>query len=921
MGEVTVHRPGRQHLGGRRFFHLKHAFGSPMPAAAVANSVYLFGRFAVEPKARRLLVDGKLARLSDRAFDLLVALIACRERMVDKNELLDMVWPGTVVEESNIYVHVSALRKLLGSSVITTVPGRGYRFAGKLEGLPEAPAPQMLAPFLPPGVRHDRRGAGAPAIEPERRMLGNLPAALPALYGRSDHLPTVLALLQNHRLITLVGAGGIGKTRMALAAASIEQERWPDGVWLVELARTIDPAGIRGVVAQALGIGEPGPGQVIDELAVALRSRRMLLVLDNAEHLLAAVAAFAANLLAQAPRIKLLVTSREPLHLPQEQQFRVPPLAVPLDAQAADPREFGALALFEARAAAVDPRFNLNTRNAPAIADICRRLDGLPLAIELAAARVTLLGIDALGAQLRDGFRVLAAGAVAADSRHQTLRATFDWAHALLDDQEQTLLRRLGVFVGGFTLELAQQVAADESPGPKLPWERGGPVLDEWAILDLLGALIDKSLVVTDFGERPRYRLLETTRAYALDKLEQAREQSVLAERHARAICRLFCQTEAAKNGDGGTLSTAGLLQLLLPELDNLRRARDWAMGATGNRQLAIALSAASAEALRLLGHSQEAARVMLALQDQVDERTDPASAALFWNELAFLGKHGRLPRGTMITAAERAEQIYRRLGAPRRIFRSLLGRGHALMTVGRLTEAEQVEEQMARLESAQWPGRARCLRLLLRSMLLDHQERYEEALDVLAQMRVLLENEPGEDESLLLTMCNMCGAMLGLERYESALALAREVMQRSHSPRITVYAQKAATSALTHLDRAEEAAALLRRGICGWQRDKQLLQFLGLLALLAYRLGRVADSARLDGANQAFQTRSGLSALPMQRRAQNELHRAYVDAALADAQLQCWRQEGAQLSEEMLVRLCLGEGVCAWPALGKEAR
>jgi predicted ATPase/DNA-binding winged helix-turn-helix (wHTH) protein len=861
-----------------------------MSAATVAGQRYVFGRYTVETQARRLLVDGRPARLSDRAFDLLLVLIAGRERMLDKNELLTRVWPGMIVEESNIYVHVSALRKLLGPSVISTVPGRGYRFIGVLEGLPPAPPAAPLR-----GRRHTDRADGAPA---ERAALGNVPAVLPPLFGRSDHLPTVLALLQNHRLVTLVGAGGIGKTRLAEAAAQIEHLRWPDGVWLVELAHTGTPEGVPGAVAQVLapliGAGLAGAGNAVAELAGALRGRQLLLVLDNAEHLLKAVAALAAALLEQAPRLKLLVTSREPLRLALEQQFRVPPLGVPLVSPAADPRQFGALALFEARAAAADPRFHLDEHNAAAVADICRRLDGLPLAIELAAARVPLLGIDGLRARLDDGLRVLTTSASAADPRHRTLRATFDWAHALLTPAEQQVLRRLALFVGGFTLELAQQVAAEP------------PALDEWSVLDLLGALVDKSLVVAELGERPRYRLLETTRAYATEKLELAGERAACAARHARVVGALFTDAEARKNGDGGTLSTESLLQRLAPEMDNLRAARDWALGPGGERASAVVLAAASAEALRLLGRSQEAASVMLELRADVDDAGAPDAAALFWNELSFLGKHGRLPRGVALEAGQRAVAIYRRLAQPRRVFRALVAYGYALATEGRMDEAIEVEAQMRAIEQPQWPGRARCLRLLLQSSLLEIQERFEEALGVLRQMRALLENEAGEEESLLLTMSNMCWSKLGLEHDELALALAREILQRSRSPRITVYAQKAAACALTHLGRLDEAAALVRNGIADWQRDKQLTSFLGLLALLRLRQGQVADAARLDGASAAWLARSGLRPSPEQRRARRLLDQAFAEIAVPADPLQRWRAEGAQAGEEALVRFCL---------------
>ncbi len=236
------------------------------------------------------------------------------------------------------------------------------------------------------------------------------------------------------------------------------------------------------------------------------------------------------------------------------------------------------------------------------MAEICRRLDGLPLAIELAAARVRLLGVQGVRERLGERFRMLTGGARTAMRRHQTLHAAIDWSHALLSSEEQAVLRRLGVFVGGFTLELAQQVAGDE-------------LINEWAVLDALGALVDKSLVAADPAEPPRYRLLETTRAYALEKLADAGETIRLIERHARAVCDLFVQTEEARFGESGTLSLHAFMQRLAPELDNARAALAWAMGDPGDIDIAVALVRASAEVFRTLRLAQEALGFIEALQ------------------------------------------------------------------------------------------------------------------------------------------------------------------------------------------------------------------------------------------------------------------------------------------------------------------
>ena len=265
---------------------------------------------------------------------------------------------------------------------------------------------------------------------------------------------------------------------------------------------------------------------------MALASRNLLLVLDNCEHLADDIAALVDLLRARAPNVRLLVTSQESLKCRDEQVYRLGALAVPASAQLEDAAQFGAVALFVERAHAVDSRFRLADDNVAVVVDICRRLDGIPLAIELAAARVPLLGVHGLHARLNQMFNVLTGGTRMKLRRHQTLRAALDWSHGLLSADEQTVFRRLGVFAGGFTLELAQQVVSDER-------------IDQWLVLDLLGHLIDKSLVIADGEAEPRYRLLETTRAFALEQLAAAGESEAMLRRHAQVICELMAAIDA----------------------------------------------------------------------------------------------------------------------------------------------------------------------------------------------------------------------------------------------------------------------------------------------------------------------------------------------------------------------------------------
>ena len=379
------------------------------------------------------------------------------------------------------------------------------------------------------------------------------------LYGREEDLQALRSLMAAHRLVTVVGAGGIGKSRLAQAAAHASVGEWPDGAWMIELAGLSEPTLLASTVAAALDIKVADQGAALKELVAGIAPQTTLLVLDNCEHLLDAVVSLVEAILRDAPNVSLLATSQEPLRLLDEQQFRLMPLAVPLETRASTAREFGAVALFEARVRAVDPRFALNDDNAVIAIDICRRLDGLPLAIELAAARVPTLGLLTVRDKLDARFKLLTGGSRTKLRRHKTLRATLEWSHGLLNEAERIVFRRLGVFAGGFTMELAQAVAGDGR-------------VDNWAVLDHMSALVDKSLVVAEPGEPPRYRLLESARAFALEQLAEGgtseREMAEMLKRHAVGMLAFLQRVDDAMAD--GELRADQYAALAVPELDNL---------------------------------------------------------------------------------------------------------------------------------------------------------------------------------------------------------------------------------------------------------------------------------------------------------------------------------------------------------------
>ena len=406
--------------------------------------------------------------------------------------------------------------------------------------------------------------------------LGNLPAAPAALIGRETAVHEVGERLRASRLVSLTGPGGIGKTRLSLEVARREGPGQPDGVWLAELGPLADPALVPVAVAVALGLTLPAGAESPERVAAALAGRRLLLVLDNCEHVIDAAARMAEALLRAAPHVRILATTREPLRAPGESVYRVVPLEVPgegHDAGAA--RETAAVRLFVARARAMEPRFVLDASRATVAGAVCRRLDGIPLAIELAAARAAALGVETLAAHLDDRLELPGPAAL---PRHQTLRATLDWSYDLLPATERSVLERVAVFPGGFTLEAAGAVAAGAAPaGPE--------------VMDAVGALVAKSLVSADLdGAVTRYRLLETTRAYAREKLAAHGDAEPVARRHAE-YCRTILERAEAERE---RLPAGEWLGAYGRHLDDARAALDWAFSARGDAALGVALTAAA---------------------------------------------------------------------------------------------------------------------------------------------------------------------------------------------------------------------------------------------------------------------------------------------------------------------------------------
>jgi len=581
-------------------------------ASAGAGRVIAFGRFRLLP-AQQLVLDGdRPLRLGSRALALLTALVDRAGEVVSKKELIAFAWPDTFVEESNLRVHIAGLRRALGDGqagnrYVVAVPGRGYRFV----------APVALSQ----GVAAD------PPATPAR--LSNLPPRLTRVIGRSNLVGTLSAQLIQRRFLTLVGPGGIGKTTVALAIAREVSSACRDGVVFVDLAPVIDPRLVPSALTAALGLAIQSDDH-IPTLIAFLRDKQVLLVLDSCEHVIEFAATMAEEVRRGAPGVQLLVTSREPLRAAGERTHRLAPLetpAVSTSLTAAEAMTFPGVELFVERATASLDGFELTDAEAPFVADICRRLDGIALAIELAARRVDAFGVRELAAHLDDRFRLLTSGRRTALPRQQTLGATLDWSYDLLPETEAAVLRRLSVFAGDFVLDAAVGVVGD-LPAPR--------------IIDHIANLVAKSLIVADLrGEVAQYRLLDTTRLYALEKLRRSGDFAQAARRHAEYYCVLFADSEA----ESESRPQAEWLAIYGRPLDNVRAGLDWALSPDGDAQIGVGLTIAAVPLwvqLSLLGECRERVERALASLGDVAATARPRmqlSAALGWTLMYGVGR------------------------------------------------------------------------------------------------------------------------------------------------------------------------------------------------------------------------------------------------------------------------------------------
>lgn len=864
-----------------------------------------FDPFVLDIAAAQLSRDGQALALRPKAFALLQALVQRPGELVTKDELLDTVWGRRFITEGVIKAAVAELRKVLADDPkvqrwIVTVPRRGYRFAAAVRTV-AAPVRPDIAPM---------QGFTS---------AGNLPPSLEPTFGRETALDELAGLLDGQRLVTLAGPSGIGKTRLLLALGAAQAPGWSDGVWWVELASlapdTTESTALCALLAQALQLGSAAAGSAV-ALGRALQPLRLLLLLDNAEHLLPQLAPLVATLLLQAPSLRVVITSQEPLRISGEQVYRLAPLTLPLPSDDTDAQRLmasAAVQLFVARVAARLPGFALAAQQQQAVADICRALDGLPLALELAAARVPLMGVHGIAELLLDGddrarLGLLSQGARDAAPRQRSLRDALLWSHGLLDDVQRRILRRLAVFRGGFSLDAAQTVCSDAEPGGP-PTANG----EDWSVLDALHALVDKSLLAPaaepGVEAAPRFKLLESVRAFALEQLAQAGELPAMQDRHARAALQYW------KLADARSLSDPALdwVTRHLPEIDNLRAALRWAStdGAATRVDLALALFNHTAMLWHRAGLSGEGRAWCERLRVKALANPDEGLQAGFALVVAVLCAYASAYSAAQgQAAAEAAALAFEVRGDGVRAY-------FALYLLNQCTQRAQVDPgrdallaRMTKMEQPDWGELLTRYGRTARGYAHRLAGRPDEYLafcrDELARCQRLGAVAEGwvAAQGLMLAEHDVGAVATALRVGRGGLAEIRAAGRlRQHAAMLALWTTMLAESGDTAGTRAALAEALPVLGGAGTPWMGQVA-----LAWLAAHEGRHEDAGRLLGWHEASQRLEGrANAGGYISRALLALI-AHLQTVTDEAQLQHWRAVGAGLGDEGAQHLALQE-------------
>lgn len=808
------------------------------------------GEFELDPSERMLLSGGRELQLGARAFDLLLTLTENAGRLVSKTALIEHVWTSLVVDENNLPTQIANLRRVLGAEAIRTVPGFGYRL--------ELPVTTDDAPG--PIETTAARQVQEPLPVPRRPH----PAQLTPLVGREHELMDLEAALGRGRLVTIVGIGGVGKTRLAQDILTREVEKADGTVAWVPLGAVDDVQHVPSAIALALGLSLPEQLDGFAALVQILESARLLLILDCVEHLSGAFGGGLAALLSQTRGIRALVTSQVPLGIAGEVVYRLGVLALPdRNASSEEAVHSAAVELFAQRAAAADRRFQVTSTNAPLVAEVVRRLDGIPLALELAAARIPALGLASLLTHLDDRFRLLRSASTA-EPRHGALQSAFDWSYGLLSAREQHALRRLSAFPGSFSLGAAARCISDVT---------GGSV----EALEVIACLVDRSLVSVLPADPPRYTLLETVRQFARGKLHGHNESDDAQGHMATSVLEVL--DEAYRQY--WSLDETLWLHRNGPELENLRAALQWAAANDGG--LAVSLFGSAWPLWLEADLCNEGREYYQQLLGMLSDGLPRDRVGRFWEAIAVCDSTRQCDRARY--AAEIAIRMYRESGDSQAQYHALM-----LLALNWRTDSDSARGSFAdarRLEDPTWPGRLLAHGSMAEGALLTSVERFAEARTAYERaVRIALATS--ERQALAATVglveldvaCGRTGEALQLAR--PLIMSLRHIGRRETRFEILVLAF-CALLIEGDLEEAQTLGAELHE-LARKSEMAKLYLALDAMAYLACRRARFADAARIaQCAEEAGASHGEVRRRPAEERMRNAV-RAILDERLGSS-------------------------------------
>lgn len=829
---------------------------------------YRFGEFKLLPAERLLVRRGAEVSLAARAFEVLVALVEKAGQLMSKDDLMARVWAGVIVEDNNIAVQIAVLRKVLGADAIATVAGFGYRFTLDVVTLPA------------------QDGASGRDILDERT---NLPARIPSLIGRESELGTVCRLLADTPWVTICGGPGVGKTRLALAAALNVRERYADGAFWVDLTPLKDGTHIVSAVSRAIGLKPADDADPVSGLCRRLKSLSVLVVLDNAEHLAADVSELAAELVRTTHHVTVLTTSQVPLHSAAEQLFRLDALDMPApDASMEDALRTGSVRLLAERVSGVGGSVEWNGRRVASAADICRQLDGNPLAIELAAARIPALGFEGLAARLQQRLALLVPNTRVQPSRKNALVAALDWSHELLSPREQFVFRRLAVFPGSFALDWAALCVADDH-------------LSAARVMETILDLVDRSLVSVDRATSPRYRLLETGRLYAAQKLEESGECDAARQSFSRGLRWIFDEAyeECWRTPQGEWHSAYE------PELDNLWAALAWATH--HDVETAVALFGSSWPVWSMSSLSAQARAQGDKLVPLLSDKAPKHLLARFWEAVSRC--HTVEYPQRCRAAAELAAQLYCEMDLPRGEYMALVE--YAFNWRFDHPQAQRALERAKGIEDPQWPapvlerGRTTEATLLLTAGRFDAARATLRSAIELSQRACFAD---GVDRG----WTNLADLERAAGNIGEAVRLGEELRLRMQAARPSTYVATVLGNLVGALiQQGDMARAYQVARECYLRLGHMAVDFgmwlrLDALALLQARAGHWHVAARLAGAaDNAYRVRGQATRQPNEAHDRAELDRE-LHLHLAAAELETLLREGTEWDVDTALRIAM---------------